>query len=165
MAPYIQTYHCICSSLLLATTHQLSKLPRRAAPSLDNAVILPVANFLPSSTEPESDAEETDRSAKDLPVEGYTKLLGMVPDKKVTVIRREDGFERRVVWRCIRCAVSVAYEILGDGKEQTRKVVYVLPSGVMSTEVMVKGRQDDEGSKLKESDLELGPGSAAVIWE
>src|SRR5436305_6227496 len=42
LQPQINTYHCICSTLLLATTHNLSLLPRRAEPALDKAFILPL---------------------------------------------------------------------------------------------------------------------------
>src|SRR5277367_6278495 len=38
--PQINTYHCICTTLLLATTHTLSSLPHRAEPALDKALIL-----------------------------------------------------------------------------------------------------------------------------
>src|SRR2546421_9913140 len=40
--PQINPYHCICSTLLLVTTHNLSLLPRRAEPALDKAFILPL---------------------------------------------------------------------------------------------------------------------------
>jgi len=163
MAPNIQTYHCLCTSLLLASTHTLSNLPRRAAPCLDNSLILPVVDFLSDSLGPDDADTGTEQdAAKNLPVEGYTKLLGMVADKKATLVRREDGFERRVVWRCSRCAVPVGYEIQGSasGKEHAAtKVVYVLPGGMMSTEVMIRGKRVDE------EDVVPWKEKTAAAWE
>jgi hypothetical protein len=41
-------------------------------------------------------------------------LSTLVPDSKPIVVRREDGFEKRVLLRCGRCRVVVGYE-LGTG--------------------------------------------------
>ena len=35
--------------------------------------------------------------------------------RKCVVVRREDGFEKRRVWRCARCGVGVGYEVEGVG--------------------------------------------------
>lgn len=184
LPPAIQTYHCHCSTLVLATTHTLSTLPRRAPPSLDSALILPLPSSLPAyarlstldSPAPESseqNADEAEGEEKDeaLPQEGYTTLLSLAPDAKAVVVRREDGFERRIVWRCGRCRVVVAYEIVSgdaeahakDGKEKERgRVLYILPGGLMSTEFM-------NTSKRKITDAEVGIGKGVGgkngIWE
>lgn len=178
LSPTIHTYHCICNSLLLASTHTLSTLPRRQGSALDEALILPLppaplARAISDSPEPrgESAAEKdgSRKESKDLPAEGYTLVLGMVQDKKVTIIRREDGFERRVLSRCSRCNVVVGYEIQGDGtamdidtKEKeaewyTGKVMYLIPGGVMSTEVMMSEK------KLREEDVDIRKGSVTVF--
>jgi hypothetical protein len=199
LPPNIQTYHCICTSLLLASTHVLSTLPRRAAPSLDGAYLLPVPaqppNFSTSSSPgPEAEAqdgeeaEDQDQEAmegvrqekeekKDMPTEGYTMLLGMQKDSKVTIIRREDGFEKRSLWRCGRCNLVVGYEITGSeslasvsatgadsekgkGEEGFEgKVVYILPNGILGTQAMASGK------KIGEGDVEIGEGKGVGIWE
>jgi hypothetical protein len=163
LPPPIQTYHCLCTSLLLASTHTLSNLPRRSTTSgsLDAAIILP----LPSGAPDLNNAGTSE--GLELPEEGYTLLLGIAPDKKVTVMRREDGFEKRVLYRCSRCRLVVGYElqtqtqIQGDGMDLDKgkgrdgydgKVIYLLPAGIMSTGVMMGG----EGKKVGEEDVEIG---------
>lgn len=106
-------------------------------------------------------------------------LLGMAQDKKTTIVRREDGFEKRVCWRCERCSLLVGYEIEGrgqggdrmdvdggdKGKEReegyTGKVVYLLPGGVQSTDVMM-GRTNG-GKKIGEGDV--GVRGAVAVFE
>lgn len=65
------------------------------------------------------------------------------PARKVLVVRREDGFEKRRMYRCGRCGVGVGYEILredgGEGKEEGR-VVYLMEGGLVETGDM--GRED-----------------------
>jgi hypothetical protein len=177
LPPKIQTYHCLCSTLLLTTTHKLSNLPRRSttnSPSSDAAIILP----LPSS--PPNLSASSENESQDLPEEGYTMLLGMARDKKTTIVRREDGFEKRICWRCERCSLIVGYEIEGrgqggdamegiEGQEGRKgkgregyagKVVYLLPGGVQSTDVMM-GRPNGE-KKIGEGDVGV-KGEVAVF--
>lgn len=168
-APKIHTYHCLCLTLLLASTHTLLSLPRRSSTSgsLDNSIILPLPHAPTSTPEDESEAQ-------DLAPEGYTLLLGLDKDKKNTIVRREDGFEKRILYRCSRCRLVVGYEMAregqdtemagmgeekGKGKEQgyTGKVIYILPAGVMSTESMATGR------KIEESDMNIVNGGVAVF--
>ena len=181
LPPNIHTYHCICSSLLLASTHTLSALPRRQASSLDNAIILPlppappIRSLSPGLGDDEADDERSGATQQqDLPSEGYTLLVGLVQDKKAIVVGREDGFEKRLLSRCGRCALVVGYEILGDGgamgsgkgKEEGYggKVMYILPSGVTSTEVMVKGIGTRLGEKrLREEDVVIGKRGVGVF--
>ncbi|KAG9241184.1 hypothetical protein BJ878DRAFT_428679 [Calycina marina] len=149
MPPQLHTYHCICSTLLLASTHELSILPRRSnESSLDHAIILPLSSR-PS-------------------LFGTTTLQNLTPDKNTTIIRKEDGFERRLLWKCTRCMSVVGYEIcdaedvvLGefiegeDGGEWKGRILYVLPGGVRTTEGM--------GRKIGEADVELGVRVKAVL--
>ncbi|RDW90993.1 hypothetical protein BP5796_02158 [Coleophoma crateriformis] len=180
LAPVIYTYHCLCSTLVLATTHVISTLPRRAAPSLDAAIILPLPSALPPYTQipitttdsPAPKASEQENSQEDeeaeteseLPSEGYTTLLSLTPDSKVVVARREDGFERRTVWRCGRCRVVVGYEIVNGehagGNEKPGRVLYILPGGLMTSEFM-KG-----GKKISEAEVGIENGVAGKgVWE
>lgn len=57
-------------------------------------------------------------------------------------VRREDGFEKRRVYRCGRCGVGVGYEILGEGTDiekdgadagNTGRVIYLLEGGLVET--------------------------------
>jgi len=168
--PAIHTYHCLCTSLLLATTHSLSTLPRRTG--LDSAIILPMPAS-PPQLEPES---------SDIPSEGYTLLLSLTPDpaRRPTNIRREDGFEKRYLYRCGRCRLVVGYELDeshycsaeketeaegengGAGAEAERtKILYLLPNGITSTDVMASGR------KINEEDVTLGEKGRNTVaaWE
>ncbi len=104
-----------------------------------------------------------------MPPEGYTLLLGLDKDRKVTMIRREDGFEKRFLFRCSRYKVVVGYELLGQGNTDAQadgsmeidgqeggkgkgketemyrgKIIYILPGGVMNTQAMVEGRRVGE---------------------
>lgn len=105
-----------------------------------------------------------------MPPEGYTLLLGLVRDKKVTIIRREDGFERRLLSRCSRCNLVVGYEIQEDGTAMdvdnengkgeewfTGKLMYLLPGGLMGTEHMMSEK------KLREEDVDIRRGGIAVL--
>jgi hypothetical protein len=146
-APTIHTYHCLCTSLLLASTHNLNTLPRRAPPSLDNAIIVPLppapkppTSELPSDSE-EDDAQESSaskpsrptkpihQSTADLTELGYTLLLSTVLDHRPTIVRRSDGFEKRYLLRCGRCKLVVGYELdashfgNSDAKDDTAMVV------------------------------------------
>ena len=172
--PQINTYHCICTTLLLATTHCLSSLPRRTEPALDKALILPLppaprlAAAGENAEEVEDDAESQARDASgDV---GYSLLLATTQDRKPMMVRREDGFEKRVLLRCGRCRLVVGYKLdgahfgteaveavgkstggeqgPGDAEEgrKTRtgdegmEVVYLLPGGLMSSEDLKSGK-------------------------
>jgi len=186
LTPKVHTYHCLCSSMLLASTHSLSSLPRRstANDSLDAAVILPL-NPPPSPPSGTDGAHDTD-----LPSAGYTLLLGLALDRKLTVVRREDGFEKRRLHRCARCQLVVGYEVQaqplpqssnidamdvdtntgaagkGKGKEDgyVGKVLYMLPAGVMSTDVMMGQTATNAGrQKIGEEDVGIKRGSLAAF--
>jgi hypothetical protein len=134
-APAIHTYHCICTSLLLATTHTLSSLPKRAPPSLDSALILPLPSTPPVAPPPprqDSEHEDTDSDSEHekginkpnvssatrkedppppFPEAGFTVLLSTILSSKPTIVRRSDGFEKRYLLRCGRCRLIVGYEL------------------------------------------------------
>ncbi|KAF8861097.1 hypothetical protein BDZ45DRAFT_287396 [Acephala macrosclerotiorum] len=169
--PKIQTYHCLCSNLLLTSTHTLSSLPRRststsADSSSDSAIILPLPST-PPALSPESE---------ELPAEGYTLLLSLTQDRKPTLVRREDGFEKRLLYRCGRCRLVVGYtldnpaggeamDIDGgaEGEERYKgKVIYILPGGVMSTDFMVELGKES-GKKIGEGNVDLGHGGIVVF--
>lgn len=99
---------------------------------------------------------------------GYSLILAMVLDKRPVMVRREDGFEKRVLWRCGRCRLVVGYLLDevhyhttsttreegdgGVGGEGRIKVVYLLPGGLVSTEEMRAGKG------VGEKELMLGGG-------
>ncbi|RAH42799.1 uncharacterized protein BO95DRAFT_445717 [Aspergillus brunneoviolaceus CBS 621.78] len=157
----IHTNHCrFCNHLLLATTRTITTLPRRKPPAQDAALILP----LPRAEEEEEDEEEDDEldtnnnpKAENAAAKQphYTILLSTtIPDRKPTLVRREDGFEKRLLLRCGRCRVVVGYfldavhfpsteitkEAAGEDEEddgnRRAKVVYLLPGALMETGVM-----------------------------
>ncbi|PYI27441.1 hypothetical protein BP00DRAFT_498046 [Aspergillus indologenus CBS 114.80] len=170
----IHTNHCrYCNHLLLATTREIPTLPRRKPPAQDAALILPLPR---AEEEDELDTENTtttssnpenDGAAKQ-PQPHYTILLSTtIPDRKPTVVRREDGFEKRRLLRCGRCRVVVGYFLdavhfpsggTADGDEdedeegegQRAKVVYLLPGALMETGVM----EANDVEKLRAMDRE-----------
>ncbi|TGO78314.1 hypothetical protein BELL_0071g00340 [Botrytis elliptica] len=139
--PKINTYHCAyCTNLLLATTHTISTLPKRKGTG-DGSFILPVSGVVPrfggererngdgdgdamdvtrdgiSAEEGERDDGEDlkDGDEQDsLPSYGYTNLLALTKPSKQVIVRKEDGFEKRGVWKCGRCAVAVGYEVWAE---------------------------------------------------
>lgn len=110
----------------------------------------------------------------------------MTQDKKVTIVRREDGFEKRICWRCERCNLVVGYELQGQGERQRErgevmegvegldgegkgkgreegyggKVMFLLAGGVQSTDFMM-GRREG-GKKIGEQDVGI-KGAVAVF--
>ncbi|KFY34142.1 hypothetical protein V494_07020 [Pseudogymnoascus sp. VKM F-4513 (FW-928)] len=104
----------------------------------------------------------------------------MTPDRRVTTIRREDGFEKRILWRCGRCRVVVGYELdpshfetptaAGGGEAEegssaaqgggVARVLYILPGWVQSTEHMASGKKTGEQSAVLEG-AQLG----VAAWE
>lgn len=106
-------------------------------------------------------------------------LLSLTQDRKPTLVRREDGFEKRMLYRCLRCRLVVGYELLNqsttgeamdvdggagaEGEEGYKgKVIYVLPGGVLSTDFMVN-LGGEGGRKIGEGDVDIGRGGVAVF--
>lgn len=110
------------------------------------------------------DGEE--RDSYPLPSHGYTTLLSLTQPSQQVVIRKEDGFEKRGVWKCGRCAVPVGYEVWAEakGKEVAGeegfdgKILFLLRGSLMSTEVMRSGKRVVEG------DAEV-LGMGVGVWE
>lgn len=146
----VGTLHCrFCSHLLLATTRDIPRLPRRKDPSKDAAIILPLPSEPADPTEDEPGGQN----------QHSTLLLSTtIPDRKPTLVRREDGIEKRIFLRCGRCRVVVGYFLdevhFPSDIEDRGKVVYLLPGGLMETEAM--GDED----RLKATDREW----AAANW-
>lgn len=119
-----RSYHCICSTFILATSYDLAALPERAEPGLDKAIILPVRN-------------------KDNPEEQHTILQNLVADRQTTVVRRDDGFEKRALLKCQRCKLVVGYYLdqaqFKSEDIQAQDIAYILPGAVLSTEDMMDG--------------------------
>ncbi|KAL2012510.1 hypothetical protein VTN00DRAFT_35 [Thermoascus crustaceus] len=165
----IKTYHCrFCNHLLLASTRDVHSLPRRSSPASDGALILPLPPKTPSTTstlsdsesepEPEGLSPSPTRRKQGKRQEHYTILLSTtLPDRKTTIVRREDGFEKRLLLRCGRCRVVVGYllddihfprpvrEVHDHDQEGDKgneddddeaKVAYLLPGALVQTEEM-----------------------------
>lgn len=116
----ITTYHCLCTQLSLATTQPLSTLPKR---TLDGSLIATAGDF-----------------ASTLPKPVLT-LQALTTDTAATVLRLDDGFEKRYSVRCERCGLAAGYFLDASafaGREgevgPRRDVLYVLPGGLMTTE-------------------------------
>lgn len=153
----IRTQHCrFCNHLLLATTRDLSTLPRRSAPAADASIILPLEKL-------RSDGEQERETSTHTPsTKNVTLLLSTtIPDRRATLIRREDGIEKRILLRCGRCRVVLGYYLdrvhwgesgKGQGTSQTGEgegeegrggeaverppAMYVLPGALVETEKM-----------------------------
>ena len=137
-ATKIHTYHCTCTTLLLATPYALSTLPRRSSPALDSALILPLGPAPSASDDtPATSAAGASGEAKDR--FAYSMVLSTSLDRKPVIVRREDGFEKRWVRRCVRCRVPVGYvlrlpsESAGEEREG-EDVVYLFEEGLRATE-------------------------------
>ncbi|KAL8909437.1 MAG: hypothetical protein Q9171_005035 [Xanthocarpia ochracea] len=143
----IHTYHCLCSTHLLSTSYDLSTLHQRAPPSLDHARILPLPFTPPSSKDedpcPNVKVVEQEEPQRILPSLLSTNFKAI---RKPIIVQREDGWEKRRLWRCGRCGVDVAYEVLGDEEErqgradagekkgdQGGKVLFLLEGGLVET--------------------------------
>lgn len=126
--PVVHTYHCICTQLILATTSKLDTLQTRSS---DKSFICP------------------------LPAPGTSShnatLVDTAVDSKATVVRLEDGFEKRYFEKCLRCDLIVGYHLdrsqFDESKDQAGKrddVVYLLPGGLMTTDEMHAGKKMDQ---------------------
>jgi hypothetical protein len=131
-SPQVNSYHCLCSVLILATVHDLQYLPHRTEPVRDDALILPP----PIDVKNSNDLSIT----SDRPAESV--LLNTVLERKAVVIRREDGFEKRRLLRCGRCNLVFGYSLEGAHFANTEKPaepVYLLPGGLVTTADMSNG--------------------------
>jgi hypothetical protein len=101
-------------------------------------------------------------------------LIGLQKDQKPTIVRRSDGFERRLLYRCSRCGLVVGYEILPDGistdnddrKGYKGKVIYILPAGDVSTQRMIGGEGGFRTVEGVGMGIEgKGEGVVVGVWE
>ena len=140
----VHTYHCLCSTLILTTTHDLQTLPRRQKPVQDAALIL-----TPSVDITRSEAIETEIA------HGTTSvLLNVTPERRPVIIRREDGFEKRTLLRCTRCQLVVGYcldEAHWENDEAPSRPVYLLPGGLLNTSEMVEGKKSEIPARAEEN--------------
>ncbi|KAI4225981.1 MAG: hypothetical protein L6R36_003517 [Xanthoria steineri] len=153
----LHSYHCLCSTHLLTTPYVLSDLHQRACPSLDRARILPFPSPSSASQNEQEDqvreeTEEGQQQQQQKPSQILPSLLStnVKPVRKLLAVQREDGWEKRRLWRCGRCGVAVGYEILGEeepagviagGKKEgdvVGKVLFLLEGGLVET-----GKWDD----------------------
>ena len=120
----VHTYHCICSELVLATFAPLESLPKRIR---DSAAICKVTK-------------------SEVPVPGAVILSGSTFDEGTpSILRLEDGFEKRYGVKCRRCDLQVGYWLdksqFGEKEEGIRSdVMYLIPGSLMSTEDMKGGK-------------------------
>ncbi|THV43960.1 hypothetical protein BGAL_0792g00020 [Botrytis galanthina] len=189
-----------CTNLLLATTHTISTLPRRKGMGDGSFILpvsgvvsgfggerdgdgdgdtMDVTRDGISAEDGEGRGEERENGREDvkdgdeqdpLPSYGYTNLLSLTKPSKQVIIRKEDGFEKRGVWKCGRCAVAVGYEVWAEGNgggkgkevegegEFEGKILYLLRGSLMSTAVMRSGK------KVLEGDAEV-LGTGVGVWE
>lgn len=123
------SYHCLCSTFVLATNYDLGALPARKGASLDKAIILPLQ-------------ENIEEGGK------QTILQNTVSDSQPTVIRRDDGFEKRILLRCQRCNLVLGYHLdqshFEDGEQEANSVAYILPGGLLPTEDLTDGKMPAE---------------------
>lgn len=122
------TYHCMCSTLILATPYDLSQLPIRDSSSQDQAIICPLGGH------------ESDQAAGADGKIASSTLHNVTLDRKPLIIRREDGFEKRVSVRCTRCNLIIGYRVEGDAASAIDRNVFLLPGGLSSTEDMKAGK-------------------------
>lgn len=137
---WLYTFHCLCSTLLLTTPYALSSLPVRASASGDEARILPLpplssdnSNLNPEAHDAGSDGHAAEACWPSL-------LSNTRPARKAIVLQREDGWEKRRMWRCGRCALAWGYEIEngegGQAKEKAQRVMYLLDGSLVETAAM-----------------------------
>lgn len=90
-------------------------LPRRKAPGLDNAFIVP----LPSRKQLTRNSSDINAASEQGQGQDHLTILlaTTIPDSKPIIVRRaaDDGFEKRRRVRCGRCRVVVGYFIERDG--------------------------------------------------
>ncbi|KAJ0415750.1 hypothetical protein BJY00DRAFT_317573 [Aspergillus carlsbadensis] len=151
----ITTHHCrFCTNLVLASTRKIESLPRRRS---SDAQILPLrANPLfdnpgKSDTNAIGGGEEGAKSDGNA-IKHYTILLSTtIRDRKPSILRCADGFEKRYLFRCGRCRLVMGYfldevhfpekgGLLSESEEVKEagedRAVYLLPGALTETEIM-----------------------------
>lgn len=115
----IITYHCPCTQLSLATIIPLESLPKR---QLDAAIIATTDDFA-SPTNPS------------------LHMQALVPETEATVLKLDDGFEKRYEVRCTRCGLAAGYHLdqshfspTQSGSGPRTDLLYVFPGSLVTTE-------------------------------
>lgn len=104
--PPIYTYHCPCKKVIACTTYWLEDLSRRADPALDMTICLPL--------NPEA--------SKDLNHAIHqTVLTNLIMDPHPINFKREDGYEKRTLYKCINCLAPIGYTLSEEQKEAAIK--------------------------------------------
>lgn len=149
----IHTYHCLCTNVLLASTHPLSSLPRRSPEGKDNAYILP----LPASSAENGGLDvalrNEDGDSRQPDSGYYVVLMNTKMDRKAIIVRKEDGFEKKYIQRCRRCNLTVGYQLDWSqwpeeeraGRGRRFDVVYLFSGCLRSTKEMMAGGKIEEG--------------------
>ena len=128
----IHSYHCLCTTLVLTTVHDLQSLPHRSTPLRDSAVILP------PPFETHRGEEFSIQDSQTVP----SILLNVDTDRKPVIIQRDDGFEKRTLLRCGRCRLVIGYnldEAHFENQPGQSRPMYLLPGGMATTADMAKG--------------------------
>lgn len=167
----LKTYHCLCSHLLIATTHDIPHLPQRSGESLDRAYVLPTppiperisSAILSETHRPASPSMDDEATGSMSTANGVTVLLSMPLVSQPALIRRSDGIEKRYVLQCSRCKLPMGYHLdwahweeqggAAGRKGRREDLLYLLPGALLDTEQMMSGK--------KLSDVELGFGLQA----
>ncbi|CAI6335589.1 unnamed protein product [Periconia digitata] len=149
----VYTYHCLCTHLLLATSTPLPALPKRKN-SQDGAHMMPLPPPPTTSTTTASTTGQLSaaaarvaarRASEVTPSDHYGLLLSTHLDGAPEVVTSSDGFEKRYLQRCGRCALVVGYQLdwqqFGSGERHGRRddIVYLLPGGFVTTSDMIMG--------------------------
>jgi len=147
MTASVQTYHCICANLVLATTFPFTQYRK-----LDKSTILPIPR-LSQSQEAALAGHETQDSTdddQDLASDSITQLVGIsvIDSQAPLLIRSDEGIEKRYLLRCSRCKLTLGYQLdwdqystkgqFSDSVKNGRRddVLYLLEGAVASTEAM-----------------------------
>ncbi|KAL9025612.1 MAG: hypothetical protein Q9196_005594 [Gyalolechia fulgens] len=136
----LYTYYCLCSTHLLTTPYDIATLPQRRHPSVDLARILPLPSiYLPPPPPPRPPTDHNNNEGEGEAGSQGTVLPSLLspnlkPVRKPLVVQREDGWEKRKMWRCGRCGLGVGYEVVSDpkpGEGQGNKVLFLLDGGLV----------------------------------
>ncbi|KAF2877644.1 hypothetical protein BDV95DRAFT_154263 [Massariosphaeria phaeospora] len=145
----VYTYHCLCTHLLLATTTPLPALPTRAN-SMDRAAIMPLPPPPTPAAARRGSAHTGNTSDGG---EHYGLLLSTTLDRHPEMLCSDDGFEKRYLQRCGRCALVVGYQLDwqqfgGERSGRREDVVFLLPGGFVTTSEMIMGRKPEAGIEM-----------------